>query len=72
MLVLLGVVDLLVQRKQFNRELSMSVDEVRREERETEGDPRHRAARRSIYEAQIMQDIVSRVRRSKVILVEKL
>ena len=64
-------VEYLIRRRQFMRELSMSLDEVRREHKEEEGDPHIRALRRSLHESLALQDIVSRVRKSKVIVVNR-
>jgi type III secretion protein U len=45
----IGLVDLLLARRRHRRSLRMSRDEVRREHREQEGDPRHRAHRRAAH-----------------------
>jgi len=46
LLALLGALDLLLARRRHRRSLAMTRDEVRREQREEEGDPGHRAERR--------------------------
>lgn len=69
-LIVVGVLEYLVKRRNFYRELSMSHEEVRREHKESEGDPLVKAVRRSQHEALLRQDIVSRVRKAKVIVVE--
>jgi flagellar biosynthesis protein FlhB len=58
-------------RKALLRELSMSEAEVRRERRDDEGDPLHKAARRAAHQALCREDLVRRVRNSKVIVVER-
>lgn len=60
-----------VKRKQFMSELSMSLDEVRREHKEDEGDPMLKSVRKQLHESLSREDLISRVRRSKVIVVEK-
>ena len=45
----LGALDLLLARWRHRRGLRMSRDEIRREHREQEGDPRHRAHRRAAH-----------------------
>ena len=65
-----GVGDWLVQRRKFNRELGMSHDEMRRELKEDEGDPQVKSHRKALHEAMIMQEMVKRVRSSKVIIVD--
>lgn len=67
----LGGVDYLVRRRNFLREMSMSHQEVREERKNEEGDPFIAATRRSMHEALAMQDLIRRVRKSRVILVEK-
>ena len=48
LLLCLGVIDLLFQRYQHEKQLRMTKDEVRREMKETEGDPMVRARIRSV------------------------
>ncbi len=47
--MVIGLVDLVLARRRHRRSLRMSRDEVRREHREQEGDPRHRAHRRAAH-----------------------
>lgn len=47
--VAFGVVDLALARRRHRRALMMTRDEVRRESREDEGDPQHRAERRRVH-----------------------
>jgi type III secretion protein U len=70
--VLLGVggLEYFVRRRSFFRELSMSHEELRREHREAEGDPYCKAVRRSLHEAVLQGELVARVRKAKVIIVE--
>ncbi len=55
----------------FYREASMSHQEMRQEYKDDEGDPHVRAQRRQMHESLLMQEMVKRVRRSNVIVVEK-
>lgn len=50
-LLLLGGADLLLVRWRHRRQVRMSRDEIRREAREEEGDPRHKAERRRVHRA---------------------
>lgn len=68
--VLFGVGDYALRRFRYRRDLSMSLDEVRREHKEQEGDPFLRAVRKGMHEALLLQDLERRVRRSKVVVVE--
>jgi flagellar biosynthesis protein FlhB len=65
----LGVVDLLVTRRSWLRRLRMTKDEVRREHKESEGDPHVKAARRRAYEELLAQATVASVRNASVVVV---
>ena len=67
----LGILEYLIRRRSFFKELSMSHEELRREHKELEGDPYHKSARRVMHEAIMQQDLVARVRRARVIVVER-
>jgi flagellar biosynthesis protein FlhB len=66
-----GAIEYLWKRNQFMRELSMSADDLRREHKESEGDPQFRALRRSKHRELAQQDLVKQVRAAKVIIVER-
>jgi type III secretion protein U len=70
-LVVGGAIEYLVKRRRYFRELSMSRDELHREHREDEGDPHMRSSRRALHQALSMQDLASRVRKAKVIVIAK-
>ena len=59
-LAVLGVVDLALERRRLARSLRMTRDEVRRELREDEGDPSHRAERRRAHRALLEAGPVAR------------
>lgn len=63
--------DLWLQRRKFYRELSMSHDELKREFRDQEGDPHIKSSRIAEYQGMLQQDLIARVRNSKVIIVER-
>ena len=65
-LLVSGLCDFILKRRIYKRELSMSLDELRREHREEEGNPDIRQHRRQTHRAISMQDLVTRVRNSKV------
>jgi type III secretion protein U len=56
----LGLADLALARRRHHRALRMTRDEVRREHREDEGDPAHRAERRRLHRALLQAGPVSR------------
>jgi flagellar biosynthetic protein FlhB len=47
--IVFGVFDLWFQRRTFMKDMMMSKDEVKREYKESEGDPHHKAARRQMH-----------------------
>lgn len=66
-----GILDYGFKRRKFFKELSMSRDELLREMKDDEGDPLIRANRKALHEALLMKDIVARVRKAKVVIVER-
>jgi flagellar biosynthesis protein FlhB len=70
-LMLLGAIDYLLKRRGFFRKLGMSYDEIRREQREDEGDPYVRMMRRSMHEMLAMEQLAQRVKQAKVVVVEE-
>jgi flagellar biosynthesis protein FlhB len=65
----LGVIDILVTRRAWLRRLRMSKDEVRREYKESEGDPQLKAARERAYQQLLAQAAVANVRTASVVVV---
>jgi flagellar biosynthesis protein FlhB len=65
----LGAVDLLVTRQSWLRRLRMTKDEVRREHRDSEGDPQLKAARERAYHELLAQAAVANVRQASVVVV---
>jgi len=59
-LAAIGIVDLALERRRLRRSLMMSRDEVRRELREDEGDPEHKAERRRAHRALVEAGPVAR------------
>lgn len=67
----LAAVEYGINRRKFIADLSMSLDDVRREHKEDEGDPFLKSTRKQLHENLSREDLVSRVRKSKVIIVER-
>jgi flagellar biosynthesis protein FlhB len=65
----LGLVDVLVTRRAWMRRLRMSKDEVKREHKESEGDPHVKAARERAYRELLHQASVNAVRSASVVVV---
>lgn len=67
-----AVVDHWRVRRNYRDQLFMTDDELRRELRDDEGDPWIKHARRGMHEELAMADLVERVRKAQVIVVERL
>lgn len=65
----LGVLDVLVVRTAWLRRLRMGKDEVRREHKESEGDPQVKAARERAYHDMMAQATIASVRSATVVVV---
>jgi flagellar biosynthesis protein FlhB len=68
-LVALGMIDWLLTRRRHHRALMMTRDEVRREHKEAEGDPRHRAERQRLHREIGEQRMIEDVRKADFIVV---
>ncbi len=67
----IGILEYFVVRHRLMKELSMTPDELRREQKEEEGDPHLKSHRRAQHHTISMQAMVERIRKAKVIVVEK-
>jgi flagellar biosynthesis protein FlhB len=67
--IAIGALDVLVTRRAWLRKLRMSKEEVRREYRETEGDPLLKAARERAYRDLVAQADIANVRAASVVVV---
>ncbi|HVY40108.1 MAG TPA: EscU/YscU/HrcU family type III secretion system export apparatus switch protein [Polyangia bacterium] len=65
----LGAVDLLVVRRRHRRRMRMTREEVRREHKETEGDPLHRAERLRLQRELFEQRMIADVRKADFVVV---
>jgi flagellar biosynthesis protein FlhB len=64
-----GVADLLWQRWRWRRGLRMTREEVKREHKEDEGDPQHKAERRRLHQEILRHAMVEAVRSADVVVV---
>lgn len=71
-LLLLSGIDYALKQREYSTELSMNACEMRQEHRESEGDPHIKAARRMQHRQLSTEEIVRRVRSSRVLVVETL
>jgi type III secretion protein U len=67
--VALAALDVLLTRRAWLERLMMTRDEVRREQRETEGDPEIKAARRAAHQSLLMSASINAVRDASVLVV---
>lgn len=65
----LAVVDVVVTRRAWNKRLMMSKDEVKREHKESEGDPQLKAARERAHHEVLAAATVGNVRNASVVVV---
>lgn len=67
--VAIGVLDVVVTRTAWRRRLRMTKDEVRREYKESEGDPQLKAARERAHHEMLAQATVANVKNATVVVV---
>jgi flagellar biosynthetic protein FlhB len=65
----LSALDLLYQRWRHRKELRMSKQEVKREHKESEGDPHHRAQRQRVHREILTHNMLQDVRKATVVIV---
>jgi flagellar biosynthesis protein FlhB len=58
-------------RSEYRKKHSMSREDMRQENKDEDGNPEVKGHRRHLHRAMIMQDLVTRVRKSKMIVVAK-
>jgi flagellar biosynthesis protein FlhB len=68
--VILGAADYLWQRYRHTRSLRMTRDEVKREHKESEGDPLHRAERQRLHREILERQMIADVRQAKLVVVD--
>lgn len=59
------------KKKKFFKQLSMDFEELKRENKESEGDPMVKHQRKAEHQALLTQSMVKRMRKAKVLIVEK-
>ncbi|MBO4311683.1 MAG: type III secretion system export apparatus subunit SctU [Desulfovibrionaceae bacterium] len=64
----IAVLDYLYQRYKYNQGHMMTKDEVRREYKESEGDPQIRSRRKQLHREMLAQNALDNVRRAKVLI----
>jgi flagellar biosynthesis protein FlhB len=64
----IAVLDLLYQRWQFSKDQRMTKDEVKREHKDSEGDPQHKQARQSAHQEILNDNMVQSVRKADAVV----
>jgi len=67
--LVLGAIDAVAVRQSWLRRLRMTKDEVRREQRDSEGDPQNKAARERAYHEMLAQATIADVKGASVVVV---
>lgn len=67
--VVIGAADMLWQRHQYRKKMMMTREEVKREYKESEGDPEHKAARRRAHEDVAFEGMMESVRDADVVVI---
>lgn len=68
-LVFLGIFDIFYQRWTYYEKLKMSIQEVKQEMKETEGDPHIKAERRRVHQELLMQSMIENVKKADVVII---
>ena len=69
--LLIGIGHYLLKRRKWRQSVGMSLQDLREEHKENEGDPLLHAFRKAQHEEIVRQDLVTRIRASKVIVVDR-
>ncbi len=70
-LMIAGAIDYWMKRRQHEKTLLMDHDELKRESKDSEGDPSIRAQRKALHQALVMQDLERRIKRASCVFVER-
>lgn len=68
-LLVVGAVDYALQRHRHLKELRMTKEEVKREHKESEGDPQHKAERKRLHQEIVEHDMVEQVTKADLVVV---
>lgn len=63
-------VDMCWMRFRYFRGLRMSSEELKRDQREEEGDPHLRAKRKALHHGMVTQDLIARVKKARVVVIQ--
>ena len=66
--IAIAAIDLILKAKQYTKDLMMSKEEIKKEFKETEGDPHVKSRRRSLYQELAMNQVQQKVKTASVIV----
>jgi len=66
--LMIAIIDIMLQRHEFKKNMKMTKDEVKREYKEDEGDPLIKSHRKQIYQEMAMSDVRGQVKKSDVVI----
>ncbi len=66
--VVIALVDLMVQRWHYKKQMKMTKEDVKREYKQDEGDPLIKSIRRQLYQEMVMSDVKQAVKASDVVV----
>ncbi|MCC6749816.1 MAG: EscU/YscU/HrcU family type III secretion system export apparatus switch protein [Deltaproteobacteria bacterium] len=69
LVVLMGAFDLWLQRRAYFKRLRMTREEVKREQKESEGDPQHKGERRRLHREILEQRMLERVAKADCVII---
>ncbi|MEZ4652067.1 MAG: type III secretion system export apparatus subunit SctU [Candidatus Eisenbacteria bacterium] len=69
MFLVLGTVDLFLQRAQHIKKLKMSKDEVKREYKQQEGDPQYKGHRKQMHQEILQHNMIEDVKNADVVII---
>ncbi len=66
--ILVAIIDVMLQRREFKKNLKMTKEEVKREYKEDEGDPLIKSKRKQMHQEMAMSDVAQQVKASDVVV----
>jgi type III secretion protein U len=67
-----GIYDLFSQRRKFKEQVYLDHEQMKREFKESEGDPHVKSHRRALHQAISREDMVRQIKKARVIVVERI
>lgn len=71
LLIILAILDYYIQRRKWFKNVGMSLQDMRQENKDDEGDPLVKSLRKHQHRELLQQDLVRRIRAARVVIVER-